>query len=391
LSLDRAEVRRRNFIPPGAMPYEKQLHARSGLPVVLDTGYYETVQGKALERAGWSTFDERQSAARAEGRYLGIGVGNYVKGTGRGPFESATVRIGTSGRIFVATGGASIGQGTRTMLARVVAAQLGGDSANVTVSIGDTGAIANGIGTSNSRLTVTAGTSAHLAAVAVREKILKIAADMLEAAEGDLEIIGNSVYVRGSDLKIGLGDAAKAVAGTPGYRLPEGVSPGLEVTEMHVIEEETFANGTAVVEVEVDPETGKVEILNYVMAQDSGRILDKEIAEGQLHGGIAHGIGNALFEWMRFDDDGQPLTATLAEYLLVTATEIPNLELILHETPTPRNPLGVKGIGECGLMPATSAIVSAIEDALSPFNAHLTRVPLTPPDILAAIAAGSRR
>lgn len=389
LSLDRAEVRRRNFIPPDAMPYEKQLHARSGLPVVLDTGDYETVQGKALERAGWSSFLERQSSARAKGRYLGIGVGNYVKGTGRGPFESATVRIGTSGRIFVATGGSSIGQGTRTMLARVVAAQLGGDPSNVTVSIGDTGAIANGIGTSNSRLTVTAGSSAHLAARAVRDKVLKVAADMLEAAEEDLEIAGDKVRVRGSDMQIGLGDAAKAVAGTPGYRLPEGVSPGMEATEMHVIEEETFASGTAVVEVEVDPETGKVDLLNYVMAQDSGRILDKEIAEGQLYGGIAHGIGNALFEWMRFDDDGQPVSATLAEYLLVTAPEVPNPELILHESPTPRNPLGVKGIGECGLMPTTSAIVSAIEDALSPFNAHLTRVPLTPPDILAAIKAGS--
>ncbi len=389
LSIDRAEVRRRNFIPPDAMPYKKQLHARSGLPVVLDTGDYETVQGKALERAGWSTFDARRSAARAEGRYLGIGVGNYVKGTGRGPFESATVRIGTSGHIFVATGGSAIGQGTRTMLSRVVAAQLGGDPSNVTVSTGDTGDIANGIGTSNSRLTVTAGSSAHLAACTVRDKVLKVAADMLEAAEDDLEIVGAKVRVRGSDMEIGLGDAAKAVAGTPGYRLPEGVPPGMEATEMHVIEEETFASGTAVVEVEVDPETGKVDILNYVMAQDSGRILDKEIAEGQLYGGIAHGIGNALFEWMRFDEDGQPLSATLAEYLLVTAPEVPNAELILHESPTPRNPLGVKGIGECGIMPATSAIISAIEDALSPFNAHLTRVPLTPPDILAAIEAGS--
>jgi len=275
------------------------------------------------------------------------------------------------------------------MLSRVVAAQLGGDPSNVTVSIGDTGDIANGIGTSNSRLTVTAGSSAHLAACTVRDKVLKVAADMLEAAEDDLEIVGAKVRVRGSDMEIGLGDAAKAVAGTPGYRLPEGVPPGMEATEMHVIEEETFASGTAVVEVEVDPETGKVDILNYVMAQDSGRILDKEIAEGQLYGGIAHGIGNALFEWMRFDEDGQPLSATLAEYLLVTAPEVPNAELILHESPTPRNPLGVKGIGECGLMPATSAIISAIEDALSPFNAHLTRVPLMPPDILAAIEAGS--
>ena len=386
LDIDRAEVRRRNFIPPDAMPYEKQLHARSGLPVVLDTGEYEIVQQKALDRADWSGFRARQAAARADGRYLGIGLGNYVKGTGRGPFEAVTVRIGTSGKIFVACGGSTIGQGTRTMLSRVVAAQLGGDPENIVVSIGDTAAISNGIGTSNSRLTVTAGSSAHMAATAVREKVLRVAADMLEAAETDLEIVGAEVRVRGSDLKVGLGDVTKAVAGTPGYRLPEGVTPGMEATEMLVIEEETFASGSAVVEVEVDPETGKVDIVNYVMAQDSGRILDREIAEGQLYGGIAHGIGNALFEWMRYDDDAQPISATFAEYLLVTAPEVPTAELILHETPTPRNPLGVKGIGETGLMPTTSAVISAIEDALSPFGVHLTRVPLTPPDILAAIA-----
>jgi carbon-monoxide dehydrogenase large subunit len=387
LGIDRAEVRRRNFIPSSAMPYEKQLHARSGLPVVLDTGEYEVVQQKALDRADWVGFRERQAAALAAGRYIGIGVGNYVKGTGRGPFEAVTVRIGTSGKISVACGGSSIGQGTRTMLSRVVAAQLGGDLSNIVVSIGDTAAISNGIGTSNSRLTVTAGSSAHLAAIAVREKLLRVAADMLEAAETDLEIEGTNVWVRGSDLKVSLGDITKAVAGMPGYRLPEGVPPGMEATEMLVIEEETFASGSAVVEVEVDAETGKVKILNYVMAQDSGRILDREIAEGQLYGGIAHGIGNALFEWMRYDDDAQPISATFAEYLLVTAPEVPSAKLILHETPTPRNPLGVKGIGETGLMPATSAIISAIEDALSPFDVHLTRVPLTPPDILAAVSA----
>ena len=387
LGIDRAEVRRRNFIPSSAMPYEKQLHARSGLPVVLDTGEYEVVQQKALDRADWVGFRDRQAAALAAGRYIGIGVGNYVKGTGRGPFEAVTVRIGTSGKISVACGGSSIGQGTRTMLSRVVAAQLGGDLSNIVVSIGDTAAISNGIGTSNSRLTVTAGSSAHLAAIAVREKVLRVAAGMLEAAETDLEIEGTNVWVRGSDLKVSLGDVTKAVAGMPGYRLPEGVPPGMEATEMLVIEEETFASGSAVVEVEVDAETGKVKILNYVMAQDSGRILDREIAEGQLYGGIAHGIGNALFEWMRYDDDAQPISATFAEYLLVTAPEVPSAKLILHETPTPRNPLGVKGIGETGLMPATSAIISAIEDALSPFDVHLTRVPLTPPDILAAVAA----
>ncbi len=389
LGLDRAEVRRRNLIAAEDMPYEKPLTARSGLPIVLDTGDYPGIQADALERADWEGFAVRQAAARTEGRHIGIGLSNYVKGTGRGPFEAVTVRIGTSGRIHVICGGTAIGQGTRTMLAQIVAEQLGGDMANISVTLGDTAAIALGIGTSNSRLAVMAGSSAHVAAIKVREKAFKVAAHMLEAGESDLEIVDGEVRVKGvPEMKVTLGEIAHAVVGTPGFTLPGGVQPGMEAAETLVIDEKTFANGTTVVEVEVDVETGGVTILNYVMAQDCGRIINRALVEGQMRGGVAHGIGNALFEWMRYDEGAQPLTATLAEYLLVTATEMPRVEVIHHESPTPLNPLGVKGVGECGVMPAAAAIISAIEDALSPFGVHLTRTPLTPPDILAAIEAG---
>ncbi len=386
LGLDRAEVRRRNLIPGEAMPYTKPLKTRGGVPVVLDSGDYPKCQHDALTRAGWDQFRARQQAALADGRYIGIGLANYVKGTGRGPFEAVTVRIGPSGKIHVYSGATAIGQGTRTMFAQIVAQQLGGDLANVTVTTGDTAAIALGIGTSNSRVAVTAGSSAHVAAGKVRDKALKIAAHLLESAEQDLEIVGGEIRVRGvADLKVTLGDVANAVAGTPGYTLPGGIEPGLEATEHLVLDSMAFANGTGVAEVEVDVETGAVTILGYVLAHDSGTIINPLMVDGQALGGAAHGIGNALFEWMGYDDGAQPLTTTLAEYLLVTAPEMPPIELIHHQSPSPLNPIGVKGVGECGVVPAPAAIISAIEDALSPFAIHIDRAPISPPEIVALI------
>jgi carbon-monoxide dehydrogenase large subunit len=297
-----------------------------------------------------------------------------------------TVRIGPSGRIHVYSGATAIGQGTRTMFAQIVAEQLGGDIDNVTVTTGDTQAIALGIGTSNSRIAVTAGSSAHVAAGKVRDKAIRIAAHMLESAEQDLEIVGDAIRVRGvPDMAVTLGQVANAVAGTPGYTLPGGIEPGLEATEHLVLDSMAFASGTAVAEVEVDAETGEVKILNYVLAHDSGTIINPMMVDGQAMGGAAHGIGNALFEWMGYDEGGQPLTTTLAEYLLVTAPEMPPVALIHHESPSPLNPIGVKGVGECGVVPAPAAIVSAIEDALAPFGVHITRTPISPPQIVALI------
>ncbi len=386
LGLDRAEIRRRNLVAGEDMPKTKPLQNRGGRPVVLDSGDYPKCQADVLTRAGWDGFPARQRAARAEGRYLGIGMANFVKGTARGPFETATVRIAPSGTIQVATGATAMGQGTATMMAQIVAAQLGGNMSNVKVTAGDSAATTLGIGGFNSRQAVTAGSSAHVAAVKVREKALRIAAHLLEASEADLEIVGSEIRVRGvADIAVGLGEVARSVAGEPGYNLPGGVEPGLEATEHVVIDDLTYANGSAAVEVEVDPETGHVAIVNFVLAHDCGAVIHPQIADGQIVGAAAHGIGNALFEWMGFDEYGQPQTTNLADYLLITAPEVPRIDVIHHASPTTLNPLGVKGVGECGVFPGPAAIVSAIEDALGPFGVRLTKTPLSPAEIVAAI------
>jgi carbon-monoxide dehydrogenase large subunit len=217
--------------------------------------------------------------------------------------------------------------------------------------------------------------------------MIRIAAHLLEAGEADLDIDGRSVHVKGvKEMAVDFGKVASAVAGTAGYSLPGGVSPGLEAMESVVIDPMTYANGTAVAEVEVDIETGGVRILNMVFVHDCGRILHPQVVNGQLIGGVAHGIGNALFEWMRYDEDSaQPLVGTLADYLLVTATEMPPVELAHHESPTPLNPLGIKGVGECGVIPIAPAVLSAVEDALSPFGAKIWRTPMMPSDIVALV------
>ncbi len=392
LGLDRAEVRRRNLVAGDTMPHTKPLQNRGGGAVVLDSGDYPKCQADVLDRAGWSSFPARQETARAEGRFLGIGLANFVKGTGRGPFESATVRVSQSGKIHVYTGATAMGQSTETMLAKIVAAQLGGEMSNIVVTAGDSAGTPLGIGGFNSRQAVTAGSSAHVAARKVREKALRIAAHLLEASEADLEIVGQDVRVAGvADMKVNLGQLVHAVAGTPGYSLPGGVEPGLEATESVVINDLTYANGSAVVEVEVDAETGHVDIRNFVIAHDCGTVIHPTIVDGQIIGAAAHGVGNALFEWMGFDDHGQPLTTTLADYLLVTAPEVPRIEVIHHESPTPLNPLGVKGVGECGVFPGPAAIAAAIEDALSPYGIRINRAPIGPADILALIEASKAK
>ncbi len=386
LGLDRAEIRRRNLIPTERMPCELPLKTRGDLAVTLDSGDYAKCQAAALDRAGWDDFPARQAKARAEGRYLGMGMGNFVKGTGRGPFEIVTVRIGGSGHIHVHTGGTAIGQGTKTMCAQIVAEQLGGDMGNVTVVTGDTQATSLGLGAANSRLAVMAGTSAHVAAIKVREKALKVASHILEASEEDLEIEKGEIRVRGvPEMKVSLRQVAKAVAGVPGYTLPGGIEPGMEATETVVMDHMAYSSGTAIAEVEVDIETGATEILNYVIAHDAGNVINPMMADGQILGGAAHGIGDSLFEFMGYDDNAQPLTTNLADYLLVSATGMPPVDIVHAGMPTPQNPLGVKGIGECGGVPAPAAVISAIEDALTPFGVHLGRAPVAPGEILAAI------
>ncbi len=387
LGMDRAEIRRRNLVPASRMPHATPMTTRGGIQVVLDSGDFPACMEEALHRADWAGFPARQAAARAEGRLLGIGVANYVEGTGRGPYEHVSIRVEPSGRIFVATGAAAMGQGTKTMLAQLVAEHLGGDLSNIEVVTGDTAAAPLGLGGFNSRQAVMAGTSAHVAAMKVRDRILQIASEMLEAAAEDLEIEERSVRVKGAPgMQVTLAAVARAAAGLPGFRLP-GSRAGIAAAEEIVIDPMTYGNGTCVAEVEVDAGTGAVSIHKFTFLHDCGRALHPRIVEGQVMGGIAHGIGNALFEWMGFDDQAQPVTTNLAEYLLVTATEMPGRVEIGHmENPTPLNPLGIKGVGESGVLPTAAAIVSAIEDALSPFGARLARVPVAPHDIVAQVA-----
>jgi carbon-monoxide dehydrogenase large subunit len=388
LGLDRAEIRRRNLVPGDAMPYTTPLRTRGGMQVVLDSGDYPRCQQAALDRAEWDGFVARQAAARAQGRYLGIGLANYVEGTGRGPYEHVSVRIEASGRIFVATGAAAMGQSTHTMLAQIVAEQLGFDMANIEVVAGDTAAAPLGLGGFNSRQAVLAGTSAHVAALKVRERVLRVAATLLEAAEADLEIEGRAVQVKGVPaMRVTLADVARAAAGLPGFSIPGGAGPGLAASEEVVIDPMSYANGSCVAEVEVDEATGAVTLRRISFVHDCGRALHPRIVDGQVLGGIAHGIGNALYEWMGYDEQAQPVTTTLAEYLLVTSTEMPAEISIGHiESPTPLNPLGIKGVGESGVIPVAAAIASAIEDALSPFKVHITRVPVMPQHLVAQIS-----
>jgi aerobic carbon-monoxide dehydrogenase large subunit len=385
LGLDRAEVRRRNLVPADKMPYARPLVTRGNIQVVLDSGDYPLCQTKALAGAGWADFPARQQAARASGRHLGIGLANYVEGTGRGPYEPVTVRIGASGKIHVQSSAVAMGQSTRTMLAEIVAAQLGHDMASIAVTTGDTDAIALGFGGFNSRQAVMAGSSAHVAALAVRKKLLKVASQLLEAAEQDLEIDTGAVRVKGADLRVSFADVVRAASGQPGYKLPKDIAPGMEATEHVVIDPMTYSNGCAVAEVEVDVETGEVLAKRIVFVHDCGNVINPMVVDGQVIGGAVHGLGNALFEHMRFDAGGQPLTTTLADYLLPAATEVPAIEMIHMCSPSPLNPLGIKGVGESGVLPIAAAVASAIEDALAPFGVEVSHAPVSPVDVMEMI------
>ncbi|HWP27273.1 MAG TPA: xanthine dehydrogenase family protein molybdopterin-binding subunit [Xanthobacteraceae bacterium] len=392
LSLDRAEVRRRNLIPKEKMPYSKPIKARSGVTIQYDSGDYPACQEEVLKAAGWDGFAKRQAAARAEGRYLGIGLAHGVKGTGRGPFESGLVRVSRTGKVTVFTGAAELGQGLQTALAQICASELGIAPQDVRVVAGDTAGVALGLGAFASRQTVTAGSSVLLAARQVADKARKVASHLLEADERDLELADGEVRVAGAPkLAVKLAEIARILQGAPGYGFPPGVEPGLEATVNHRTDPLSYANGCHVCEVEVDVETGAVRILRYVALQDSGVLINPMMVDGQIRGGVAHGIGNALLEWMGYDDAGQPLTASYADYLLPTACDVPSVETLYKQTPSPLNPLGVKGVGEAGTIPAAAAIVSAIEHALEPFGVRISEAPIRPERLLELIRAAQQR
>ena len=391
LGLDRADIRRRNLVPADAMPYTTPLKTRAGTPVKYDSGDFPKCQQLALEAAGYHEFRSRQERARAEGRYVGFGLANGVKGTGRGPFETGIVRIGRSGRVNVYSGAAPMGQGTKTMLAQIAAEQFGLRPEDINVVAGDTSYVPMGHGGFASRQTVNAGSSTHIAATGVREKALDMAAVLLDVPRENLSLRDGRVIAADSNLSVSLGDLAREAIGVPGYSLLKGIAPGLEQTENFMPSGLTYSNASHCVEVEVDIGTGGVRILRYVVVSDCGFLINPMLVEGQIVGGVVHGIGNALLERMIYGQDGQPLTTNFGDYLLPSATELPRIEVITHVSPSPLNPLGVKGVGECGVIPAAAAIMSAIEDALQPFGVEICETPLFPDRIVELIGAARER
>lgn len=379
LGVDRAEIRRRNFIQPQQMPYSVGLTFRDGKPLIYDSGDYPTGQAEALRIAHYETFPERQKAARAEGRYIGIGLANYVEGTGLGPFEGVTVRVLQSGKVAVATGATQQGQGTRTTLSQIVADSLGCRMEDIVITVGDTAAIPNGVGAFASRQAVNAGSSAKMAGSAVRAQIVALAAQALGVAPEEIDVEDGQAVARGGNKPVlTFGELARLSQGMPGFSMHPGQVAGLENTAYFTPPQAAYCSGAHVAEVEVDIETGHVKILDYSVAHDAGAIINPLIVDGQVQGGVAHGVGNALFEWMKYDEGGQPLTTSFADYLIPMATDVPTCKIAHVETPSPLNPIGVKGAGEGGTIPAPAAIISAIEDALSPFGVHIVDTPITP-------------
>jgi carbon-monoxide dehydrogenase large subunit len=387
LNLDPAEVRRRNYVRADQMPYETGMKYRDGSAIAYDSGDYAACLDQALALADYSGFPARQAQALLDGKYLGIGMSSYTEDTGIGPFEGALVRVLPTGKVLVRTGAASQGQGHATTLAQICADALGVDLDSVVVEAANTDLFPLGIGTIGSRIAVTAGSSVHVAATSVREKALKVAADALEAGEQDLEIEDGVIRVKGSDLKLALGEVARRLAGMPGFQIPAGQTPGLEATAYHQAGRTPFANGSNVAEVEVDAGTGEVKLLRYSVGHDCGRLINPLLVDGQIVGGVVHGIGNALYERMIYDPDGQPLTMNYGEYLLPLATEMPPIAVAHMESPSPLNPLGVKGAGEGGTIPAAPAIIAAVENALKPFNITLKSHPVSPQDLVEMIEA----
>ena len=386
LGMDPTELRRKNFIRRDEFPWEVGT-ASAQVPVVYDSGDYEGALDAALTLARYKERRAEQAAERERGergRLLGIGVAAYVLLTGLGPHEGAVLRVDTTGGALLITGASPHGQGTATALAQVVADELGLEPKDVVVRHGDTAMIPFGVGTYASRNAVVAGNAALVAARAVAAKARRLAAERLEVGEADLELADGVVRVVGAPhRRLSLGQLAAACA--PGAPLPDGMSPGLEATHYFLAPRPTFASGLHIAVVTVERETGRVEIVDYVAVSDAGRLINPLIVEGQIHGGVAQGVGGALYEELVYDEHGQPRAQSLLEYTMPNAEQIPAMRIATLATPSPLNPLGVKGVGEGGALAPPAAITAAVEDALRPFGARISGTPLRPEDLLRLI------
>jgi aerobic carbon-monoxide dehydrogenase large subunit len=380
LGIDRAEIRRRNLIPPDAFPYNNKIIYQDFTELEYDSGNYEPILDKALEMIGYRGFAEEQKRARTQGRHLGIGVACYVEGTGIGPYEGAKVQVQANGKVSVATGIGTQGQGHFTSFAQIAADQVGVDVRDVDVVTGDTDQFYWGAGTFASRGAVVAGNAVNEAAKVVRRKILKLAAEHFECAEEDLEIGNGEVTVVGIPRKtVKLGELALKANPMRGAVRP-GSEPGLESTQYFGPPSGATASGVHAMIVEIDPQTFMLNVVKYVVVHDCGTVINPLILAGQIHGGVAQGIGNSYYEQLVFDEDGQLLNASLADFLLPSALEVPRMEIAHTVTPSPLNPLGIKGAGEAGAIPVGPLFAQAIEDALglAEKKIELLEIPLSP-------------
>src|SRR6266850_5646714 len=390
LRIDPAEIRRRNYIRPDELPYDFGMPYRDGNPLVYDTGDFPDALEKALEAAGYRRFRDEQPALRARGVYRGIGISGYVEGTAIGPYEGANVKLDLAGRVLVATGAVNSGQGHETSFAQIAADALGVPLDWVTVVGGDTAAVPFGVGTFASRSAVTAGSSIVDACHEVRGKLVRAAAALLEAAPGDVEIDDGKVFVRGAPGSAV--DLARVVqASIPTFARPGVASPDFEATAYHHVPTVTYASAVHVAQVEVDVGTGHVTLLRYVVAHDCGRVINPIIVEGQVHGGVAQGVGGGLFEEIAYDASGQLLSGTLMDYVVPRADDLPWIDCVHLEYPSPRNPLGAKGLGEGGAISPPAAIANAIDDALAPLGVRLTATPAHAARVSDLIQAARRR
>jgi carbon-monoxide dehydrogenase large subunit len=381
LGIDRAEIRRKNFIPADAFPYNNEIIYQDFTALEYDSGNYEPILDKALDMIGYQKFlADEQPRLRAQGRNVGIGIACYVEGTGIGPYEGAKVQVQANGKVSVATGIGTQGQGHFTSFAQIAADQVGVDVRNIDVVTGDTDQFYWGAGTFASRGAVVAGNAVNEAAKVVRQKILRLAAEHFECAEEDLEIADGAVSVvgvPGQSVKLG----ALALKANPmrGAVRP-GTEPGLESTQYFGPPRGATASGVHAMIVEVDPQTFMLKVLKYIVVHDCGTIINPLILAGQIHGGVAQGIGNAFYEQLVFDDQGQLLNASLADYLLPSALDVPRIDVAHMVTASPLNPLGIKGAGEAGAIPVGPLFAQAIEDALglADQKIELLEIPLSP-------------
>lgn len=380
LGMDAVEIRKRNLIPPEAFPYEHKIIDQAFAPLVFDSGNYKAVVDKALDMIGYDKFvKEEQPRLRADGKYVGIAIAPFVETTGIGPYEGARVTVEASGKINVATGIGTQGQGHFTSFAQIVAEQLGVEVNDVRIVTGDTTEFHWGTGTFASRGAVVAGNAVHAASSIVRKKILKLASKVLEAPEDELELDGGQVRVADIPHKsISLGELAVLANPLRGAVEP-GTEPGLESTAYFGPQYGATAFGTHAMILEVDPETMMIKIRRYVTVEDCGTVLNPLILEGQIHGGVSMGLGNAYYEKLHFDENGQLLNASFADYLVVSATEMPpRIEVGHLETRSTLNELGAKGVGEAGAIPVPALFAQALENAFHDRKLEILEMPLSP-------------